>query len=75
MTTVESPSVLRVVNPTTGEPNTTLPAATAEDVAKAAEEAQLVFDSGVWSQLPVRERSASPSGWSRRSCRGTTRWP
>ncbi|MFI6273569.1 aldehyde dehydrogenase family protein [Streptomyces sp. NPDC050988] len=58
MTTVESRSVLRVVNPTTGELNTTLPAATAEDVAKAAEQAQQVFDSGVWSRSPVRERSA-----------------
>ncbi|MFE2431997.1 aldehyde dehydrogenase family protein [Streptomyces sp. NPDC059373] len=58
MTTVERPSMLSVVNPTTGELITTLPAATAEDISKAVEQAQQVFDAGVWSQLPVRERSA-----------------
>ena len=51
-------SVLSVVNPATGEPNTTLSAATAEDVTEAAEQARRTFDSGVWSGLPVRERSA-----------------
>jgi len=58
MTTRERPSVLRVVNPTTGELNTSLPAATAEDVTKAAEQAREVFHAGAWSRLPVRERSA-----------------
>ncbi|MFJ8112295.1 aldehyde dehydrogenase family protein [Streptomyces sp. NPDC096132] len=55
MTTYET---LRVVNPATGEPITTLPAASADDVAKAAERARQVFDAGVWSRLPVRERAA-----------------
>ncbi|MFJ4200845.1 aldehyde dehydrogenase family protein [Streptomyces sviceus] len=58
MITDESPAMMRVVNPTTGKLNTALPAATAEEVAKAAEQAQQVFDAGVWSRLPVRERSA-----------------
>ncbi|MFE3030628.1 aldehyde dehydrogenase family protein [Streptomyces canus] len=49
---------LRVVNPATGEPITTLPAASADDVAKAAERARQVFDAGSWSRLPVRERAA-----------------
>ncbi|WP_060904697.1 aldehyde dehydrogenase family protein [Streptomyces scabiei] len=49
---------LHVVNPATGEPITTLPAASADDVAKAAEQARRVHDSGVWSRLPVRERGA-----------------
>ena len=55
MTTYDT---LRVVNPATGEPITTLPAASADDVAKAAERARQVFDAGVWSRLPVRERAA-----------------
>ncbi|MER5228196.1 aldehyde dehydrogenase family protein [Streptomyces flaveus] len=55
MTTNE---MLHVVNPATGEPITTLPAASADDVAKAAERARQVCDTGVWSRLPVRERSA-----------------
>ncbi|WP_327747738.1 aldehyde dehydrogenase family protein [Streptomyces europaeiscabiei] len=55
MTTNET---LHVVNPATGEPITTLPAASADDVAKAAEQARRVHDSGVWSRLPVRERGA-----------------
>lgn len=55
MTTNE---VLRVINPATGEPITTLPAASADDVTKAAEQARRVHDTGVWSRLPVRERSA-----------------
>jgi 4-(gamma-glutamylamino)butanal dehydrogenase len=58
MTAVDSPSMLRIVNPATGELVTTLPAATAEDVTTAAEQTQQVFNTGVWSQLPVRERSA-----------------
>jgi 4-(gamma-glutamylamino)butanal dehydrogenase len=55
MTTNET---LRVVNPATGEPITALPAASADDVAKAAEQARQVHDAGVWSRLPVRERGA-----------------
>lgn len=55
MTTNE---LLHVVNPATGEPITTLPAASADDVAKAAEQARQVHDAGVWSRLPVRERGA-----------------
>ncbi|MFJ4671537.1 aldehyde dehydrogenase family protein [Kitasatospora purpeofusca] len=51
-------SVLHVVNPATGAPITSLPAATAEQVAEAAVHAQEVFDSGVWSALPPRERAA-----------------
>ncbi|MFI5818132.1 aldehyde dehydrogenase family protein [Streptomyces rishiriensis] len=54
MTTYET---LRVVNPATGEPIATLPAASAEDVAEAAERARQVFDAGVWSRRPVRERA------------------
>lgn len=55
MTTNET---LHVVNPATGAPLTTLPAASADDVAKAAEQARQVHDAGVWSRLPVRERGA-----------------
>lgn len=58
MTAVESPAALKVVNPATGELITTVPATSAEDVAKAAERAEQVFASGVWSRLPVRERAA-----------------
>ncbi|WP_020136340.1 aldehyde dehydrogenase family protein [Streptomyces sp. 351MFTsu5.1] len=50
--------MLHVVNPATGEPVTTLPAASADDVAKAAERARQVRDAGVWARLPARERSA-----------------
>ncbi|WP_051735565.1 aldehyde dehydrogenase family protein [Streptomyces sp. NRRL B-3229] len=50
--------MLHVVNPATGEPVTTLPAASADDVAKAAERARQVWDAGVWARLPARERSA-----------------
>ncbi|MGW0838696.1 aldehyde dehydrogenase family protein [Streptomyces sp. NPDC002787] len=50
--------MLRVVNPATGEPITTLPAASAYDVTKAAERARQVHEAGVWSRLPVRERGA-----------------
>jgi gamma-glutamyl-gamma-aminobutyraldehyde dehydrogenase len=49
---------LNVVNPATGEPIVTLPAASAEDVTRAAEQARRVHETGVWSRLPVRERSA-----------------
>jgi gamma-glutamyl-gamma-aminobutyraldehyde dehydrogenase len=49
---------LEVVNPATGEPIATLPAASADDVTKAAEQARLTYDSGTWSRLPVRERAA-----------------
>jgi gamma-glutamyl-gamma-aminobutyraldehyde dehydrogenase len=55
MTTNET---LYVINPATGEPITTLPAASAGDVTKATEQARRVHDTGVWSRLPVRERSA-----------------
>ncbi|MEU2743372.1 aldehyde dehydrogenase family protein [Streptomyces sp. NPDC007095] len=55
MTTYET---LPVVNPATGEPITTLAAASADDVAQAAERARSVFDAGVWSRLPVRKRAA-----------------
>ncbi|MET7686993.1 aldehyde dehydrogenase family protein [Streptomyces sp. NPDC005483] len=55
MTTNE---MLRLVNPATGEPITSLPAASADDVAKAAEQARQVHDAGVWSRRPVRERAA-----------------
>jgi gamma-glutamyl-gamma-aminobutyraldehyde dehydrogenase len=55
MTTYE---MLHVVNPATGEPITTLPAASADDIAKAAERARQVFTAGVWSRLPVRKRAA-----------------
>ncbi len=55
MTTNE---MLLVVNPATGEPITTLPAASADDVAKAAEQARQAHGAGVWSRLPVRERAA-----------------
>ncbi|MCX5366445.1 aldehyde dehydrogenase family protein [Streptomyces sp. NBC_00124] len=55
MTTNE---MLHVVNPATGDPITTLPAASADDVAKAAEQARQVHDARVWSRLPVRERGA-----------------
>ena len=51
-------ATLQVVNPATGEPITTLSAASADDVAEAAERARQVFDAGVWSRLPVRERAA-----------------
>ncbi|MGW7201937.1 aldehyde dehydrogenase family protein [Streptomyces sp. NPDC054837] len=50
--------MLHVVNPATGEPITTLPAASADDVAKAAEQARQVHDARVWSRLQVRERGA-----------------
>lgn len=49
---------LLVVNPATGEPITTLPAASADDVAKSAEQARQAHDTGVWSRRPVRERAA-----------------
>ncbi|MDX5564008.1 aldehyde dehydrogenase family protein [Streptomyces sp. ID05-04B] len=55
MTTNET---LLVVNPATGDPITTLPAASADDVAKAAEQARRAHDAGVWSRRPVRERAA-----------------
>ncbi|MEV5954719.1 aldehyde dehydrogenase family protein [Streptomyces sp. NPDC051987] len=50
--------MLHVVNPATGEPVTTLPAASADDVAKAAERSRQVVEAGVWARLPARERSA-----------------
>ncbi|MFJ8493449.1 aldehyde dehydrogenase family protein [Streptomyces sp. NPDC094038] len=49
---------LHVVNPATGEPISTLPAASADDIAEAAERARQVFTAGVWSRLPVRERAS-----------------
>jgi 4-(gamma-glutamylamino)butanal dehydrogenase len=49
---------VRLVNPATGNLIATLPCATAADVSKAAEHARKVFESGVWSQMPIRERSS-----------------
>ena len=49
---------LRVTNPATGKLVATLHAATAGEVAEAAERAQRVFESGVWSGLSPRERAA-----------------
>jgi gamma-glutamyl-gamma-aminobutyraldehyde dehydrogenase len=49
---------LRVTNPATGKVVATLRATSAGEVAEAAERAQRVFDSGVWSGLPPRERAA-----------------
>ncbi|WP_327591817.1 aldehyde dehydrogenase family protein [Streptomyces chartreusis] len=54
MTTYDT---LHVVNPATGEPITTLPAASVDDIAKASERARHVFTAGVWSRLPARERA------------------
>ena len=48
---------LPVVNPATGELITTVPTASARDVAAAAERAQGVFESGVWSGRSPRERA------------------
>ncbi|MCD9877970.1 aldehyde dehydrogenase family protein [Streptomyces guryensis] len=58
MTALENSATLKVVNPATGKLITTVPATSAEDVTKAAERAEQVIASGVWSGLPVRERSA-----------------
>lgn len=52
------PSMLNIVNPATGQEITTIPAASAREVADAAERAQRVFDSGVWSTKPPRDRAA-----------------
>ncbi|MER6127219.1 aldehyde dehydrogenase family protein [Streptomyces sp. NPDC001795] len=49
---------LRVVNPATGETITTLPAASARDVAEASARAQRVFDGGTWARRAPRERAA-----------------
>ncbi|WAU83028.1 aldehyde dehydrogenase family protein [Streptomyces sp. Qhu-G9] len=57
-TSTDTRETLRVVNPTTGELITTVPAASADDVARAAEQAHRVFESGVWSGRPPRERAA-----------------
>ncbi|MBC9824019.1 aldehyde dehydrogenase family protein [Terrabacter sp. MAHUQ-38] len=58
MTTQVAPSLMSVVNPTTGQLLATVPAASAEDVDSAAQRARQVFDSGAWSRRPVRQRSA-----------------
>ncbi|MFC8194291.1 aldehyde dehydrogenase family protein [Streptomyces sp. NPDC057298] len=58
VTSTDTRETLRVVNPTTGELITTVPAASADDVARAAEQAHRVFQSGVWSGRPPRERAA-----------------
>ncbi|MDH6612650.1 gamma-glutamyl-gamma-aminobutyraldehyde dehydrogenase [Streptomyces sp. SAI-208] len=50
--------LLTVVNPATGETLDTLPAATADDVDAAVDQARRVFDSGVWAARPPRERAA-----------------
>jgi gamma-glutamyl-gamma-aminobutyraldehyde dehydrogenase len=58
--TVATPAndrLLRVVNPATGETLDTLPATTADEVHAAVEQAHRVFDSGVWSRRPPRERA------------------
>lgn len=49
---------LRIVNPATGEPTTTVPVFDAEQVAAATLQAQRVFDAGVWSRRAPRERAA-----------------
>jgi gamma-glutamyl-gamma-aminobutyraldehyde dehydrogenase len=49
---------LDVVNPTTGQLITTVPAASAQDVVLAAERAHKVFESGVWAGRSPRERAA-----------------
>ncbi|MFD9124786.1 aldehyde dehydrogenase family protein [Kitasatospora sp. NPDC059571] len=58
VTDVTDETVLRVTNPATGELITTLPAASARQVAEAAERAQRVFESGSWSRLPPRDRAS-----------------
>ncbi|MFF7986492.1 aldehyde dehydrogenase family protein [Streptomyces sp. NPDC007901] len=58
VTTDTNDRLLRVVNPATGETLDTLPAATVDEVDAAVERAHGVFDSGVWSGLPPRERAA-----------------
>ncbi|MGY6025327.1 aldehyde dehydrogenase family protein [Streptomyces spinosirectus] len=51
--------LLRVLNPATGEPLDTLPAATAEEVDTAVDRAHRAFDSGAWSGRPPRQRAAA----------------
>jgi gamma-glutamyl-gamma-aminobutyraldehyde dehydrogenase len=51
-------TTLDVRNPATGELITTLPATTAGEVAEAAGRAHLVHESGIWSQVPPRDRAA-----------------
>jgi gamma-glutamyl-gamma-aminobutyraldehyde dehydrogenase len=52
-------TALEVRNPATGELITTVPAADEAEVAEAARRAAKVYESGVWSQLPPRERAAT----------------
>jgi 4-(gamma-glutamylamino)butanal dehydrogenase len=56
--TAVADEILRVVNPASGELITTLPAATAREVAEAAERGHRVHEGGAWSGLPPRERAA-----------------
>jgi len=51
-------SALRVVNPATGELNTTVPVFEPEQVAAATMRAEQLFTSGIWSRRPPRERAA-----------------
>ena len=55
---VTGQATIRVINPTTGELITSVPATTAPEAAEAAVRARQVFDSGVWSQRSPRERAA-----------------
>lgn len=57
-TRTDTRETLRVVNPATGELITTVRAASAHDVAEAAERAHRVFESGVWSGRSPRERAS-----------------
>lgn len=52
-------TTLEVRNPATGELITTVPAAGEAEVAEAAGQAAKAHESGVWSQLPPRERAAT----------------
>ncbi|MFF5359918.1 aldehyde dehydrogenase family protein [Streptomyces scabiei] len=49
---------LDIVSPTTGERITTVPAASEQDVVRAAERAHRAFAGGVWSGRSPRERAA-----------------
>ncbi|MET9401791.1 aldehyde dehydrogenase family protein [Kitasatospora sp. NPDC002965] len=50
--------MLQVISPASGELIATLPAASANDVAKAAGQARQVHDTGVWSRMPAGQRGA-----------------
>ncbi|MGR3937910.1 aldehyde dehydrogenase family protein [Streptomyces sp. BRA346] len=57
MTGTDPKDELDIVNPASGELITTVTAVGAHEVAKAAERAHVVFESGVWSGRPPRERA------------------